>query len=326
MRDLSWSCFGPSLVTDFSSANNNHFHIKDFELTLTQKRIDWLQGLDNNPLPLHRYLSTVKSTRLGLYFEALWQYFFRHDPDYMLIAHNLPVYSKPHTLGEYDLILFQQQTNRYYHLELAVKFFLNSSRVLKQSENDNTTNYVHWLGPNTNDRLDKKVHRFLNHQTQLSVSKEGIQALEQCGLARKEIAQMNKNIALKGCLFYPEKWQEPTLAGNKHTAQLASDHRRGTWFTLSDFIHSNAAQKSRYWQTLHKSCWISPAFIPAEKINDALSGEQLLNSQQLKAYLSAYFRQQKRPLLITAMEEHQAGMFEQSRSFITPDHWPHEMK
>ena len=298
VRDLAWSCFGPPLIQDFSplSASNQALE-SNFELS--PQRRQWLADLDSNPAPLHQYLQSHKQRRLGLYFESLWHFFILHDPHLDLISHNLAVRNRHKTLGEFDLILFCQATERFIHLELAVKFYLQqqSSQRLK----DVYQPYSRWLGPNSNDRFDIKLRRLLDHQTQLSQTTEGKHCLNEL-----EIDTIAPQIALKGCLFYSQPQTLP-----EHEI-LASEHWRGRHYKLREIIeHIN---DNEHFSIVDKSQWLSPCFTQTD--------EGLLSPAQLYNHLEHHFQQQQRPLMIASMIDISQGFYETGRFFVTPDDWP----
>jgi hypothetical protein len=148
VRDLAWSCFGPNLIDTFFPHD-----IQSLELELTDERKQQLLEMDQTPKPLIAHLSDLKSRRLGLYFEALWTFFLLHDAQLELIGHNIPIRSDERTLGELDVVYRDTDSGTYTHLELAVKFYLNTQTSVC------TTEPSDFLGPNCRDRLDKKLGR-----------------------------------------------------------------------------------------------------------------------------------------------------------------------
>ena len=184
VRDLAWACFSPSLLNmpELATADG----VGNCVLPLTPRRREWLQALDRAPESLLEHLSKGHSTRLGLYFEALWQFLLQHDDDVTLLEHNLPVRAAGRTLGEFDCLYYCKQRQRPVHLELAVKFYLQETGAAPQR----------WLGPNSADRLDLKVARLLSHQIRLSETVEGAQALAQIG-----VNEPLREIEIKGRLF-----------------------------------------------------------------------------------------------------------------------------
>ena len=158
---------------------------------------------------------------LGIYYEYLWHFLLSRHPGPDLLAHNLQVSrinnGVKKTLGEYDLIY--RCNGKLYHRELAVKFYLGVP-LTSASESP----WQHWVGPGLKDRLDRKMHRLLEHQIRLSDTPEGGQALSQFGSDR-----VQKEVLIQGCLFYP------MFAHCPAPVDINPDHRRGYWLTINDY-------------------------------------------------------------------------------------------
>ena len=321
VRDLYWACFGPNIIDDFSFAELD-IDVQPLLIELTEERLEWLNQLDRQPEPLQQYIDNLKSPRLGIYFEALWQFFLQHDQRLELIAHNLPIYRNKKTYGEFDIILLDKKTNSHTHLELSTKYYLNSSLLDRSSlpplttsnDDDNRDNanqqlsadFSHWLGPNANDRLDKKINRLLSHQIAMSSIPEGKQALQEL-----DIAATHKRIVVKGMLFYP---QQNTATQARHKERLSVHHQYGHWHTLASFI--NTQPEKLTWQVLDKSLWISPTRLGKDE------AEKLLSGDSLHHYLDQYFKHEQRPIMLGQMKEDTNGFTEQQRVFVTNDQWP----
>ncbi len=288
VRDLAYSCFGPSLAIDSPSRQS----IEPCHLQLNQHRLAWLEQLDTNPAPLLEKITSLHSRRLGLYFEALWQFFIDQDPVLELLAANLPVTNQERTLGEFDIIYYCNERRNVYHLELAVKFYLGLANV------DNSLP-SHWWGPNCKDRLDRKLHRLFHHQCPLSSSIEGINTLRQL-----DCKQPLQEFALKGMLFYP-------ASSDRKPRGVSSSHQRGRWLSLENI---SACRTEDHWKILQRCHWLSPYL--------QTSSLPTLNQQQLIEQLEAYFQGQERPLMICSLDSDGAVFYEKERYFITPDDWP----
>jgi hypothetical protein len=291
VRDLAHSCFGSSLITAPTLASDaRHCH-----LTLNPQRQAWLRQLDTNPAALLDRISSMKSTRLGIYFEALWQFFIDSDPDLELTAANLPVRENGITRGEFDLIYFDKTTGEHYHLELAVKFYMGLAGT-------DTSQQDHWWGPNCKDRLDLKLKRLFEHQCAMSQSEQGIKELNLLSCS-----QINREMAVKGMLFYP--------ADNQQKPQgIDAGHQRGEWFDLKQF--KKLSVESRYWKLLSRSNWLSPFYQAA--------GETPCSHEKLIEQLECYFEINQRPLMACSLEENDKAYYEIKRYFITRDNWPGE--
>ena len=65
VRDLAWCCFSPPMMNELPGS---HANILPFD---NQSIWPWLYALDQQPQALMEHLHQVKSTRLGIYYEAL---------------------------------------------------------------------------------------------------------------------------------------------------------------------------------------------------------------------------------------------------------------
>ena len=234
MRALAWSCFSAPLIADGD-------HCCDF--TLTPERQAWLARLDADDRPLTDYLAQhCNSPRLGLVFESLWHFFLHQDPDFELLANNLPVRQQGRTLGEFDVILADRKQGVHVHLELAVKFFL--------ARQGGDIDYQHWLGPNRADRLDRKIARLNEHQLRLAQTDGGRDALRELG-----VDHCHTHLRLAGLLFYPS---DTACSGRG----LHPEHERGRWLRRAEF--GNRA----HWRVLEKPLWLTADYERAVPITD----------------------------------------------------------
>ncbi len=302
VRDLAWSCFGENLINDFATPTNTAT-VQCCHISLTQQRLQWLQQLDQDPTPLLSHLSQLRSTRIGLYFESLWQFFMVHDKDLVLLAHNLQVTHNKKTFGEFDLIYQDNSTGGYYHLELAIKFYLNNSLTANGMKFSNDFHY--WLGPNAIDRLDLKTEHLLNHQIQLSSSEAGKAALTLIG-----IDTISQEIAIKGRLFYPNGMYPDPLFD-----LLSATHDHSHWIKHSSLKEIFSDKNN--WVILDRSEWISPVYQDSQ----TLSG-RVKSNDELVHLLALYFTNNDQPLMICGLERKESHYHEQQRFFVTADSWP----
>lgn len=302
VRDLAWAIFSPALVTRFS------FHpsgsgIENFQPILSGQRSSWLTALDRNPDPLLQSLSDLKSTRLGIYFEALWRYFIATDPQLELLAANVPVSESGKTLGEFDLIIFDRTRGEHLHIELATKYYL---RVEGYSGNAAEA-LSDWLGPNSRDRLNLKVDRLLTHQVTLSGRPQARKLLRDLN-----VHKLTRAVALKGCLFYP---QVNAGALSIPPDELNPHHPRGHWLRHND-LHT-IIDSADYWHVLERPRWLSPALLADENLTG------LLDRPALEKFILDYFSQpHARPQMLCAMQKCREGMVECARYMVTQTAWP----
>lgn len=293
VRDLAWCCSSAPLLADLPSLVNTPG--QQISLWPTEAMLDtgWLAELDRNPHALLTELAQLKSTRLGIYYETLWRFYWQHHPRYRLLAHNLQVTEQGQTLGAFDFIV--QEDDTLWHIETAVKFYLGVP-VHPAGE------WAHWIGPNCNDRLDIKMARLLDHQLPLRFS-DASQAVLRA--LTPHDPHWRSALCLQGYFFYPA---HHTLSA-PHNAH--PHHQRGRWWYLKDFLREEA---THYWMILPRHLWLSAA-----QTDDI---HALIARDSLRAYLSHWVGDKHRPQLIAAMTKDNGIWKETLRGFVVPDHWP----
>ncbi|MFU8763441.1 MAG: DUF1853 family protein [Haliea sp.] len=291
VRDLAWACFGPALlqVAELPAGAG----VTDTMLALTTTRAAWLRQLDRQPQPLLSWLEARPATRLGLYFERLWQFFLTEDSETELLAHNLPVRVDGQTLGEFDCLYYCRRRQRLVHLELAVKFYLGYRRTIEGADQSDA---AEWLGPNTVDRLDLKLQRLLEHQSRLSLHPAGRELLTNRGME-----QPLREIALRGALFQPAR--DPLAPPAGYNAALPMPH----WYSLP-LWRTLVAPNARF-AILSRLRWLSPL----------LRGSDSQASEDLNGKLEQFFSRGGRPQLIAEVDRQGCEI---RRFFLTAGSWP----
>jgi len=233
VRHLAWSLLSPDLACVK--------HVHPLRFSSNPELANWLAQLDANPRPLEDYIYSGNHRLLGSYFERLWQFFFIHHPDWSLLAHHVQIRNKKQTLGELDLLVEDAQ-GTVIHLELATKWYL-------QIPNCSGGESKHWLGPQTQDRLDLKLHKLTAKQFPFAFNKHTLEHLNSKGLPQPDIQQL----VLKGGLFY--KW-------NSHH-QLAPEVPSDT--QLFPWSHGHEVEQwidpKGHYMLLEKHQWLAPAII-----------------------------------------------------------------
>jgi len=291
VRDLAWACFGPALLMLETLAPAEG--VTDAKPALTASRANWLRQLDQQPQPLLSWLQARPVTRLGLYFETLWQFFLTEDSDTALLAHNMPVRSSGQTLGEFDCLYYCRRRESPVHLELAVKFYLGHRSTTPGAQQSTA---AEWLGPNTVDRLDLKLTRLLTHQSRLSLSPAGRELLSKQGLE-----QPLREIALRGALFQPAQDALSPPPGYNTALPL------GSWQMLRHWRDQVSAQAG--FVLLPRLRWLSPV----QASNETLSADEL------HAQLEQHFARGGRPQLIAQVDDQGCEL---ERYFLASDRWP----
>ena len=149
--------------------------------------------------------------KLGhLYEQALYSLICTSDK-LECVAHNLQIFDEnKKTLGELDYVLFEQQSQSYIHLELAVKFYLAKEINGK------------WVypGPDARDNWHRKLERMQNHQFILPQSIEAKKLLKNSF----DIDHIETQQLIYGCLFFPMN------SNKKHYPEgVSRDCRFGKW-------------------------------------------------------------------------------------------------
>ncbi|WP_343989249.1 DUF1853 family protein [Kangiella japonica] len=178
--------------------------------------------------------------RLGVYFEQLWQHLVYSCESLEVLEHNLQVIIDKHTLGEFDSIIKDKESQKNIHCELAVKFYLKVGEGRSLSD---------WVGPNLRDRFDNKYDRLFEHQLALSKNE----------LIKQWLADRNINIdaiklLTKGRLFYPlDDYMNDDF---RYPCEVSTKHLKGFWTSWEDFAHLQLSS-SIDWYLLPKRYWLS---------------------------------------------------------------------
>lgn len=158
VRQLAFAIASPNLIHHFpeeiTSCRTIDLHDdqawQDY-YTAYQPR---LHDLDHHPQELIAFLSKIKSTRLGLRFEALLWFWLQDAQNHYfeLLGHSIQSHCGGKTLGEIDFLLRNKMNHRIEHWEVCLKYYLAAPDLSLNQ----------WIGLNPQDTF---VHK-LNHLTQ----------------------------------------------------------------------------------------------------------------------------------------------------------------
>lgn len=297
VRDLAWCCFSAPMMKELPGSDTFIFPFAQPDTW------QWLYELDQNPQKLLHHLESLKSTRLGIYYEALWHFYFENHPEWELLQHNLQIDRKGITLGAFDFLC--RHDNDYWHIETAVKFYLFNPNESAQGHGWNS-----WIGPSAQDRLDLKLNHLRNHQLPLHQTAEGKAVLE---AMYPQVSRWNTGLCLQGYLFSPQHQQaQPEFSHPQHG--------RGRWFFAREMLQELINLNEMQWTVLERNQWLAPA--QTDDVSNVLTNEQL--AEKIGESIAA-----ERPLLVAAIkvgEQVDTSMpdvwREESRVFIVPDNWP----
>jgi len=286
VADLSWAVSSPPLL--LVDGNDCTWFSERWYQDQYNEIEQQLRALDRDPAKLESLLAAQKDRRLGNYFETLWSFALQLNPRYQLIERNLQIHDGENTLGEMDFIVLDNETGRYAHWELAIKFYLGTGA---------TVNHNAWHGPGRQDRLDLKLDHLLSRQTRLSRHPVAKAQLEERGIVIDDCA-----VILKGRLFYPGQ-----LGGPEYFPQYANpSHLRGQWLTRQQLIQSCGADMR--FVPLIRSGWM--AEISKQHAPDGYSAGALMRLVDSGLY--------RLPMQVIRLEA-ASGV---ERLFIVNDDWP----
>jgi hypothetical protein len=333
VRDLAWCCLSPPLLSSLPGSQAQILPLPDADIW------PWLHALDKTLAESgDDQVVALKHNRLGIYYENLWRFYFTHSPQWQLLAHNLPVIRNKATLGAFDFLC--RHGDDYWHIETAVKFYLCQSPDPQAAQK-----WEHWLGPNSQDRLDLKLSRLRDHQLPLHQTPEAVQLLQTHFPAAR---QWLTGLCLQGYLFSPAPADVDITKlqpGNFFQPYKGHEyHARGLWWYLKDFLallkKEEAAAEGICWIMLQPEQWLSPIQLehPDLQTENIFFADALIQRQQ----------QLKRPIMIAAVKQSIANQNstrsvklgrvqqwhepshklshelwqEQWRGFVVPDNWP----
>jgi len=286
VRDLAWCCLGQDLMTQLPATSARPYYLPP-----CPDLPGWLDELDNDPSALFEYLSALKTTRLGVYFEALLRFFWLWHSETEVLAYNKQVMHNNQTLGAFDFLLQQDVgcENPFIHVECAVKFYLGTGD--KQ--------WHHWIGPGANDRLDIKLERLLQHQLPLS-RHPAVADMEILPGVRAQ--EFNQAYLLRGYFF--------SHVNNKARPEYSNPLLPNSIWRycreLSDVINV----KHYNYAILSRKQWLSPTVIQAGQISASLQDIQIAVEVNLRAvFVSVYVKDDFKSV-------------ELQRLCVVPDHWP----
>ena len=294
VRDLAWCCFSVPMMQELPGSDAVVLPDNNDQLW------PWLIALDQQPDALIEQIAKVKSTRLGIYYETLWHFYFSQQPEWELLQHNLQVERNGITLGAFDFLC--RRGSEYWHIETAVKFYLCNTH-----NPDNARDWHHWIGPASHDRLDLKLSHLHKHQLPLHRTAE---ARTQLQTLYPEATEWKTGLCLQGYLFSPVSTKNSPAFSNK-------DHGRGYWWYLQDFLQYLHEHAYMEWTIVERQRWLSPAHVNHK--GDVLQGADLI--PQLQKQIG----EMKRPLLLAALKKMDTAdsyWSEALRGFVVPDTWP----
>ena len=156
---------------------NSVFGIQQFEFSTD------IENIFNESIP--------ENLRLGKRVERFVSSELQQNNKITILLENVQVQNEKITIGEIDCIL--NHNNRPIHLEIIYKFYLFDNRI-------GNTEIEHWIGPNRNDNLLKKLTKLKEKQLPLLYNALTKPLLDNLSLNANEVEQA---VCFKAQLFVP---------------------------------------------------------------------------------------------------------------------------
>jgi len=267
LRALAWLLHAPDLL----DAQASRWQGKIANLNIDKLAVSkWLSDLAFDPAPLHTYLASAPTNRLGRYAEKLLTFYFGWCG--VLMAHGLQV-KQPGgaTIGEFDFLLHENDSLR--HIELATKFYLFEAAPGPDAAES-------FLGPNLADTLGAKMQKILNRQ--LALAKH---PASQAYLPRPI---SGSQALVKGWLFY-HGLPLPSLI----STGVARDHCRGFWCSFEEFQQAaHHYPPADAFMPLPRLAWLAPARVLADAVK---------NHERMSDFLEAHFAVDSTPVMVAML-------------------------
>lgn len=201
----------------------------------------------------------------GKRMETFFSHTIKQSDRFEMIAENLQIISNKTTLGEIDFLIKDLDNDQLIHVELACKFYLYDPKRTG-------TVLSHWVGPNQNDFLDKKVEKLKSKQMPLLYSEECKTELLKY-FTPEEIPTIVQAVCFPANLYLPHQSKIDNLEINPGCIV-------GSWIGIKDFMQTDFSNS--LFNLPEKQSWLlSPATSQAWfSFNEALQQIQQLHSQK----------------------------------------------
>lgn len=321
LRDLAWILDQRSIFSNIPDIDPDVLSL-DF---LAETNSEWLKKIEEKPQSFLGHVSQRRSSRLGIYFEQLLSFYFQYCPvqgqsltnvctQYKLNAENLQVHRRARTLGEFDFIITNQQTNKIYHIEVALKFYLgyDDASIPAIKGNRPRYNWHRWVGPGGKDTLAIKLKHLFQHQLVLSQSPIGKKTLENLGI---DATKLQHRLWYCGYFYFPVKH---IVSAPKYSQGVTVKHY---WIKLSNLaLLENWIDKNHHTLCfLPRNYWLSEVTEEevANQLSEVRSGEliEFLSSNELQKHSQWQFAE-----MASADPKHKHECREIRRWFVIKDY------
>ena len=266
VRDLAWALLSPPLLQQLNVNTNEPSLLSNDYLDPPEAINQWLADLDQSPDTLIEYIRLRSQVRIGIYFEQLIGFYFKHYPRFELLHQNLQVQGKKNTLGEFDFIVFDKNTQRVFHIEAAVKFYLGNFDTQAVPNNIDYYDWHHWIGPNKKDSMSLKMHSMLNKQLKLGQTKAAQELLAKNNI---DAENLTTRVLLRGRFFYHNNQQQSPQFSNPLCCNYC-------WQHITEFMNKDSNEYNYF--ILPRSHWLSPITVNDIEAHSIQSKDQLIKT------------------------------------------------
>lgn len=300
VSDLHWVISSPSLIENNSATGENLILNSQWHQKRYKESIEWITELDKDPTPLIDWMDSSKDRRIGSLFERLLTFWLKFGPSPLkLIKNGLQIIEDKHTLGELDFIVFNEEVDEFWSIEVAVKFYIGIRSAKEMKD---------FVGPRVMDTLKRKWDHLLERQSRLHenpVAQETILSLTN----GKPVVP---KIYIKGRLFIPyDTYKEYSLTQSRIPLEGGHMGLCGGWWM--DLDKADSYLKKAFMCELGKSFYFSP--VSSAFFKDEESPFIAMSD------FSDFFPPDKKIPRLFAIAEESTG-FENSRGWIVPSKWP----
>lgn len=295
IENLRW-CIGSTPLLQTRDFGENGILDAAWCAAQLERHEDWLQMLaaKNDVLAQEVDDPAIGRIPLGRRFERYLHYWFEHSPCFELHAANLQVNGEQFTIGEFDFVVEDLETNEFMHLEVACKFYLGY---------DNKREQGRWIGPSGRDRLNMKTET-LKRQLDLANQREGRAALDALG-----IGEVTPRAFIKGYFFH----HFTRLFNYKIPHGGHPKHNAGWWAYEREVDRLFRGEGA--WVILPKSDWLAA-------VHADVTDDRILSSRRMPNACRDYLAEYGRAVMIAQLEFKDGRWVELSRGCIVTNRWP----
>ena len=283
--DLLWVANSPSLLDVSGEMTQTGTHNELFGVACNQPSLNQSE-IDADHL--QDFFARNPHSTVGRYFESLVYYWIKYIRGLEVLVYNEQIKRAGRTIGEIDLV-FRDEQDRLVHWEPAVKFFLYFPHHHSFSSD--------YVGPNSRDNLDRKIHHLFGHQLKQSLD----------GPIKTDVQEA----FVRGCIFYHLRNPSP----DRNHGWLHVAHLRGRWIHSSE-VNELPEPGNWNYRLMMKPHWLAmtPSQMPA------------IPSTGIARWVEQQFEHSDRPVMLCTDRSTGNLNGAADRIMIVSDQWPYSKK